>query len=60
MSIAPKIRSACKKSVQQTALKPPKKVIAMMMNAAKYIAKLASRPVTVLNKVPQALMLEAE
>ena len=31
----------------------------MIMNAAMYIATVASMPMTVLNSVPQALMLEA-
>ena len=41
-----------KKSVQHTALKPPRK-------AAMYMATVGSMSMTVLNRVPQALMEEA-
>ena len=49
-----------KKSVQQTALKPPRKTYSRMMMVATIMAVLFSTPRTVLNRVPQAEMLEAE
>ena len=58
-SRAASISRPWKKSVQQTAEKPPRKVYTIMTAAAMYIAMLASRPMTVLNSVPQALMLLA-
>ena len=58
-SSAASISRPWKKSVQHTALKPPRKVYAMMMNAARYIAVVSFMPMTVLNSVPQALMLDA-
>ena len=48
-----------KKSVQHTALKPPRNTYTRMMAVAMIMAVLALMPVTVLNSVPQAEMLEA-
>ena len=56
---AASIRSPWKKSVQHTALKPPRNVYTMMMTAAPIIAVFLSIPITVLNRVPQADILDA-
>ena len=55
----PSISSPWKKSVQHTALKPPRNTYTRMMAVAIIMAVLALMPVTVLNSVPQAEMLEA-
>ena len=56
----PSISSPWKKSVQHTALKPPRNVYPTIMTAAAYIAICAGTPSTVSKSVPHALMLLAE
>ena len=60
ISIAPRMSIPWKKSVQQTAENPPRKVYPMITSAAMYIAVCAGTPRTVLKSVPHALMLDAE
>ena len=57
---APRMRSPWKKSVQQTAEYPPRKVYPTITTAPRYIAFLGSMLVTVWKRFPHALMLAAE